>query len=103
MRYDKQITFVQQTDGYYDFDLGEHVDGELKETVKMANLTDLGTDTSIKVFGSIKEGALVIRLLKHYPDQFNFVLIDAKKYEVLREQKLRQKHTLIVQEVDMSG
>ena len=99
MRYDQEVKFVHETDGYYDFDLGEHVSGELVKTSLLANITDLGTDLSVKVFGSIKEGALVVRLLRHYTQPFDYLVIGGKNYQLLKEQRLRQKHTLIIQEV----
>ena len=99
MRYDQTIKFIHETDGYYDFDLGEHVAGVITQTPIKANITDLGTEMSVKLFGSIKEGALVVRLLRHYTQPYDYLTIDGVSYELLKEQKLRHKHTLIVREV----
>ena len=103
MRYDQTIIFIHETDGYYDFDLGEHVSGIVTQTPMKANVTDLGAEMSVKLFGSIKEGALVVRLLRHYTQPYDYLMIDGVSYELLKEQKLRHKHTLIVREVVRSG
>ncbi|WP_430618358.1 hypothetical protein [Enterococcus sp. DIV1054d] len=109
MRYDTEVTFVIEKDGYYDPDLGEHVEPILDEKIKLANVTDLGTDRSKVLFGDIKEGAKVIRLLRPYTKEWNYVLIFNKlrnkteKFEIITERNLRLKNTFIVQEVASSG
>ena len=105
MRYDTEVTFVIEKDGYYDLELGEHVDPTIDEKIKLANVTDLGTDRSKALFGDIKEGAKVIRLLRPYTKDWNYVLIFNKlrnkteKFEIITERNLRLKNTFIVQEV----
>lgn len=105
MRYDTEVTFVIEKDGYYDPELGEHVEPSLDEKLKFANVTDLGTDRSKALFGDIKQGAKVIRLLRPYKKEWNYVLIFNKlrnqvdKFEIITERNLRLKNTFIVQEV----
>lgn len=109
MRYDTEVTFVIGKGGYYDPDKGEHVEPTLDETFKFANVTDLGTDRSKALFGDIKQGAKVIRLLRPYTKEWDYVLIfdklrnKAKKYEIITERNLRLKNTFIVQEVVHDG
>lgn len=109
MRYDTEVTFVIEKDGYYDPELGEHVDPTLDEKIKLANVTDLGTDRSKVLFGDIKEGAKVIRLLRPYTKEWDYVLIFNKlrskteKFEIITERNLRLKNTFIVQEVASGG
>lgn len=99
MRYDTTIKFITETEGYYDFDLGEHVEGRTTEDVVKANVTDLGTERSVTIFGDVKENAKVIRLLRHYDKPFQSVFVGTTKYQVIKTLDLRQKQTLIVQEV----
>ncbi|WP_301389899.1 hypothetical protein [Enterococcus entomosocium] len=109
MRYDTEVTFVIEKGGYYDPDLGEHVEPNLEETIKLANVTDLGTDRSKALFGDIKQGAKVIRLLRPYTKEWDYVLIFNKlrskteKFEIITERNLRLKNTFIVQEVVSVG
>lgn len=99
MRYDTPVIFTHESESYYDFDLGERVPGQFVTDKVMGNVTDLGTEMSVKVFGSIKENALVVRLLRHYTQPFDYLVINGRTYTLLKSQKLRQKHTLIIQEV----
>ncbi|WP_430606125.1 hypothetical protein [Enterococcus sp. DIV0180] len=105
MRYDTEVTFIIEKDGYYDPDLGGHVEPTLDKKIKLANVTDLGTDRSKALFGNIKEGAKVIRLLRPYTKEWDYVLIFNKlrnkteKFEIITERSLRLKNTFIVQEV----
>lgn len=105
MRYDTKVTFVVEKDEYYDPVLGEYVDGTKEETNLRANVTDLGTDRSKVLFGDIKQGAKVVRLLRPYTKKWDYVLIynkltkETQKFEIVTERNLRLKNTFIVQEV----
>ena len=103
MRYDKKITFVKRENGEYNPDLGEYEEDKDIRTIKRANVTDLGIDRSVAIFGSIEEGAKVIRLLRHYKNDWDFILIDGKKYESTKKRDLRLREGFIVQEVVKNG
>ncbi len=109
MRYDTKVTFVIEKDEYYDHVLGEYVDGTKEETKLRANVTDLGTDRSKVLFGDIKQGAKVVRLLRPYTKKWDYVLIynkltkETQKFEIVTERNLRLKNTFIVQEVASGG
>lgn len=99
MRYDTPITFVKQTGSYYDFETGETVDGQPHYYYELANVTDLGTQRSVAIFGDIKENAKVIRLLNQYTGGFDTIEIEDVVYKVIKTLDLRRKQTLIAQEV----
>lgn len=99
MRYDIPVVFVKQTEGHYDYDLGEHVDGQRQETAMLANVTDLGSERTVNIFGDVKESARVVRLLGRYEDKFDQIEIEGVPYTVMKIQNLRHKQSLIVQEV----
>lgn len=103
MRYDKKIIFVKREEGKYNPNSGEYEDDKDVETIKRANVTDLGIDRSVALFGSIEEGAKVIRLLRHYKDDWNFILIDDKKYEPTKKRDLRLREGFVVKEVVNDG
>lgn len=109
MRYDTKVTFVIEKDEYYDPVLGEYVAGTKEETNLRANVTDLGTDRSKVLFGDIKQGAKVIRLLRPYTKKWDYVLIynkltkETQKFEIITERNLRLKNTFVVQEVVSGG
>ena len=99
MRYDIPVVFVKQTEGHYDYDLGEHVEGQREESVLMANVTDLGTERTVNIFGDVKENARVVRLMGRYEVDFDHIEIEGVHYTILKTQNLRHKQSLIVQEV----
>lgn len=109
MRYDTRVTFIVETGEYYDPNLGEYVGGSTDEKPLFANVTDLGTDRSKVLFGDIKQGAKVIRLLRPYTKKWDYVLIynkltkETQKFEIITERNLRLKNTFIVQEVASGG
>ncbi|PCS10403.1 hypothetical protein RU90_GL001324 [Lactococcus lactis subsp. hordniae] len=65
----------------------------------MANITDLGTERSKVLFGDVKQGAKVVRLLRPYLKNWDFVLIGNDKYKIVTGRQLRLKNTFILQEV----
>ena len=101
MRYDKRIYFVRKTQEEYDPIKGEWVGGVTDEVPKFANVTDLGSERSIAMFGNVMEDALTVRLLNRYREPFDTIRIDDVHYSVIKDLKLRHKQTLIVKEVDV--
>lgn len=105
MRYNKSIVFVaESSDSYYDSDLGEWVESEPKRTDTTANVTDLGTDRSVAIFGTIKEGAKVIRTQPlFFVPKWDYIEYRDKTYQLVTERVPQERHSLIVQEVIKSG
>ena len=101
MRYDKQIYFVRNSEEEYDPILGGWVGGATYAIPKMANVTDLGSERSVAIFGNVMEDALTVRLLNRYREPFDTIRIDNVHYSVIKDLKLRRKHTLIVKEVEV--
>lgn len=105
MRYDTSVTFIKDsTDSHYDPDLGEWVDGEAKRTGTVANVTDLGTERSVKVFGDVREGAKVIRTMPLFSlPEFDHIEIDGKSYQLTTARQPLDRNSLIVEEVVKGG
>jgi hypothetical protein len=105
LRYDTSITFIKDsTDSHYDPELGEWVDGEAKRTGTVANVTDLGTERSVKVFGDVREGAKVIRTMPLFSlPEFGHIEIDGKTFKETTARNPSGRHSLIVQEVESGG
>ena len=101
MRYDKRIYFIRKSQEEYDPIKGEWVGGATYAVPKMANVTDLGSERSVAMFGNVMEDALTVRLLNRYREPFDTVRIDGTHYSVIKDLKLRHKHTLIVKEVEV--
>lgn len=101
MRYDKRIYFIRKSQEEYDPIKGEWVGGVTYAAPKFANVTDLGSERSVAMFGNVMEDALTVRLLNRYREPFDTIRIDDVHYSVIKDLKLRHKHTLIVKEVDV--
>ncbi|MGX7202390.1 hypothetical protein BCR22_07375 [Enterococcus plantarum] len=103
MRYNTKVTFVTEKNGYYDPEIGEHIEPSKTEKTKRVNMTDLGTDRSVKIFGEIDESAKVIRLLRPYNKKWDYVMIDNRRFELVTKRSLPQKNTFILKEVIKDG
>lgn len=105
MRYDKSIVFVKESsESYYDTEIGEWVEVDLESTPADVNVTDLGTDRSITLFGSIKQGAKVIRTQPLFSvPKWDHIEYGGKKYQLTTERTPSERHSLIVEEVIKDG
>lgn len=99
MRYLDRITFVRLTPGGYDPETGMNKPQTEIKTVLDANVTDLGTDRAQALFGDYKKQRKVIRLLRPYKEQWDYLYYKDVKYQFTGNTSLRQKQSLIVEEV----
>ena len=104
MRYDTPVTFVEKQGSYYDPVIGEHVEGKLVETVTTANVTDLGIERSVNVFGQFEEGAIVIRTQPLFKvPSWTYIIVGDKTYSKTMTRTHLGRTTLVVKEVDVDG
>lgn len=105
MRYDTSITFIKDsTDSHYDPDLGEWIEDEPTVTVTDANVTDLGTNRSVALFGDIKQGAVVVRTQPLFlVPEWDSIEINGKSYKQTTSRKPLERNSLIVEEVVKGG
>lgn len=101
MRYTDEITFVKESsESHYDPESGEWINGEPVQTSALVNVTDLGTERSVKVFGDIRQGAKVIRTMPLFSlPEFDHIEIDGKTFKETTARNPSGRHNLIVQEV----
>lgn len=101
MRYDTKVLFIKNGEGsHYDPNLGEWIEDEPTATITDANVTDLGTDRSVALFGRIEQGAKVVRTQPLFAvPVFDQIKISGKTYEPLTTREPSGRHSLIVQEV----
>lgn len=105
MRYDTKVLFIKNGEGsYYDPDLGEWIEDEPTVTATDANVTDLGTNRSVALFGSIKQGAVVIRTQPLFiVPKWDTIEIGDKSYQLTTARQPLDRNSLIVEEVVASG
>jgi len=105
MRYTDEITFIKKSEkSKYDPVLGEWIEEEPKRTTVNVNVTDLGTDRSITLFGSIKQGAKVIRTQPLFVvPEWDQIEIENRVYQLTTEKIPSNRTSIIVEEVVSDG
>ena len=98
MRLDTPVYF-QTVKAEYDAATGDYVESVESEVLRYASVTSSGVNTLNLVYGSIKQGALTIRLQNYYDDSFDRIKVDGKLYKVDFSRKYRTKHIFVVSEV----
>lgn len=101
MRYLETVTFVKESpDTRYDTDRGEWMESEPIKTTFSANVTDIGTERSIKLFGDIKQGAKVMRMMPLFDmPEYDYIEFDNKKWKLTTYRNPSERNTFILQEV----
>lgn len=101
MRYLHDVTFIEETESRYDPNLGEHVDGKRVETKATVNITDLGSNRLVELFGDIKENAIVIRTHPLFNTPiFDYIEYDSKTYKLIKDIYPNDRTTFIVKEFE---
>ena len=99
MRFDRVVYFRRESKGELNPATGNYENKVLEEVKDYANVTNAGTDTLNKIFGNIKEGSLVVRIMNERKEPFDYICIAEKRYRVDFSRVLRRKHVFIVSEV----
>ncbi|MBN6206382.1 hypothetical protein JYK21_07945 [Ralstonia pickettii] len=84
MRFDKRVTFVHETDGYYDPEKGEYVEGEYDDKTLPCNVSRLGLERTNQIFGQVDRVMSVIRLQRPYLDNFEYLYLGDDKNQKLQ-------------------
>lgn len=99
MIYLDEVNFITEKQGGYDPDLGEYLDAKRESKLIEVNVTDLGSERSIKLFGDVKESSIVVRVspMIELPN-FDFIEFNAKQYKLIRDIYPCNRTTLIFKE-----
>lgn len=102
MIFNRYVTFHDQSNRKYDPKQHKYVGDEAPVVKLRANVTDLGTEKSVQLFGDYKHRALVIRLTKEPPARWSHLTLDgdSKKYVLNTMRTPLKYYTLIVGESD---
>ena len=81
MRYDKPIYFQKLAPDRYDPETGDYVENGATEIEKFADVTDAGINMLQIIYGSIKEGAIVVKIQQPFVKAFDYIRVDEKRYK----------------------
>lgn len=84
MRYDTPIYFQRIEKGAYNANTGDYAPDKVTEVKVYANVTDAKNEALTLIYGNIKQGAKVVRLLRPFPfaAPFDRIRIGEKSYIV---------------------
>jgi hypothetical protein len=99
MRFDRVVYFQKESIGTLNPATGNYENETSEEVKNYANITNAGTNTLNKMFGNIKEGSLIVRIMNEYKAPFDYICIAGKRYKVDFSRVLRRKHIFVVSEV----
>lgn len=99
MRFMNEVTFVELGKEFYDTDTSEYVRSDDVKAIANVNVTDLGAERSVVLFGDIKQGSKVIRVMPHYQiPKFDYIEFDGKNWQLVKDTKPQYRNSLIVEE-----
>ena len=81
MRYDKKVYFVTEGEEY-NYDTGNYEPVELVKDKAWANVSDTGTERMQLIYGNLKQGAITVRIVGKYDEEFDYIEVEDKKYNV---------------------
>lgn len=90
MRFGDRITFVQETETFYDPTQGRWVEGKVVHDKQPCHLSTLGTERTNQLFGQIDKHVTVARLQRPYLREFSHALVDGKRFEVQRQSNYKK-------------
>ncbi len=96
MRTAETVQFVVKGDEVYNDSTGNYDAQSPVKTPFPALVSDTGTQRMNLLYGGIKQRAKTIRLNTHYREEFDYVEIDGRKYQVDTIKKYQHKMTLEV-------
>ena len=99
MRFDTKITFYTEKKGQYNPYTSKHEHAREPREV-LANITDLGTQSQMRLLGKLDSGAKTVRLLEDPPESWSYLTINNDKARYVKKTEVRalKGHSLIVGE-----
>lgn len=99
MRYDTKVTFYTEKKGQYNPYTSKHEHAREMWEV-LANVTDLGTQSQMRLLGKLDSGAKTVRLLEDPPAGWSYLTINDDKSRYIKKTEVRalKGHALIVGE-----
>lgn len=101
MRFTDRITFVTETEGGYNPDTGRFDEAQKIPKTIPCNLSPLGIESTVNLFGNIETSILVARLQRPHREPFDYVEVDGKKMTVKRHIPHRRESVYYLEGVSL--
>ncbi|WP_395318884.1 hypothetical protein [Fructilactobacillus frigidiflavus] len=75
MRYSDVVTFHAKSGEVYNPDTGEYDTGSDAQTELYANVTDIGTNQQMQLFGALNTNTKTVRLRNDIPENWEYLTI----------------------------
>lgn len=81
MRYSDRVTFITESEGDYNPGTGGYDEPKLSEDTKPCNISSLGVERSVKLFGEVDISVIVVRMQRPYSIPFDRVEVLSGMYK----------------------
>lgn len=81
MRYADRIIFIKETEGGLNPSTGNHDEAVKTETEFPCNISTMGVNRSVELFGKLDSGVIVARLQRRYNEPFDHVEVPKGQYK----------------------
>lgn len=100
MRYSDRAYFIRETGGGYNPYTGQHEEATTQRDLMPVNITSMGIDRTLQLFGTMDKEILVIRTQRPYTGQFDRVEVNGKRYTLTRKMPHSSFSAFYVEEVN---
>lgn len=84
MRFIDRVSIVTESEGGYNPSTGQFDESVQIITKLPCNISQLGVERTVQLFGEMDKTILVVRLQRPYTQPYDYLLIDGKRYNVKR-------------------
>ena len=98
MRFDDVVYFCKESEPELNKNSGDYEVGQTEKQEVFANVTNLGLEQVMTMFGSLDVDAKTVRIQEKYDAPFDFIEIEGVSYRVQTSRLYRGKQTFIVRE-----
>ena len=105
MRLTNEVKFYNQTERHYNPNTSQYEGGEMLVDTVMANVTDVGTNRSVELFGKYDANSKVVRLIEPIDKVWSYLTIDddSTRYVLQTTRQPLKNTTLIVGERNVTS
>lgn len=97
MRFVDRVSIVTESEGGYNPNTGQFDDATIVQTEYPCNISQLGVERTMQLFGEMDKTILVVRLQRPYKGAYDYLLVKGKRYNVKRHVPHRRESVFYVE------